>query len=267
MIIPDGQLYKVPFAALRDPDTGQYLSETKRIRFAPSLMTLKLLQEYPVDFQSQTGALIIGDPSVGKVMFNGNEIDVPPLQNALIEADAIAKILHVTALTRDDATKPAVLERLQHGVSVIHISAHGILEKATIALAPSREIRATKIPDEEDYMLTMAEVQKAQVRSQLVVLSCCHSGRGEIRAEGVVGMCRAFLASGARAVVASLWAISDQATLEFMTYFYNYLKEGKSASTSLQLTMDDMRKSKRFSEPKYWAPFFLMGDDVTIKIE
>ena len=60
VIIPDGQLYKVPFAALRDPDTGRYLSETKRIRFAPSLLTLKLLQEYPVDFQNQTGSLIIG---------------------------------------------------------------------------------------------------------------------------------------------------------------------------------------------------------------
>ena len=68
----------------------------------------------------------------------------PPYIGALIEAEVIAKILHVTALTRDDATKPAVLERLQHGVSVIHIAAHGILEKATIALAPSPEIRANK---------------------------------------------------------------------------------------------------------------------------
>ena len=93
----------------------------------------------------------------------------------------------------------------------------------------------------------------------LVVLSFCHGGRGEIRAEGVVGMCRAFLASGARAVVASLWAISDEATLEFMTYFYNYLNKGKSASTSLQLTMDDMRKSKRFSKPKYWASILSDG--------
>jgi CHAT domain-containing protein len=57
-------------------------------------------------------------------------------------------------------------------------------------------------------MLTMADVQNTQVRAQLVVLSCCHSGRCEIRAEGVVGMCRAFLASGARAVVASLYGPS-----------------------------------------------------------
>jgi CHAT domain-containing protein len=211
------------------------------------------------------GALVIGDPSVGKVMLDGEETDMPPLESADAEARVIAYRLEVTPLIGQEATKPAVIEKLRQGVSVIHIAAHGSLTKGTIALAPSPEIRETKTPDEEDYMLTMADVQKAQVRAQLVVLSCCHSGRGEIRAEGVVGMCRAFLASGARAVVASLWAINDDATHEFMSLFYYYLKTGKSASTSLQLSMNEMRKNPKFSEPKYWAPFFLMGDDVIIK--
>jgi CHAT domain-containing protein/tetratricopeptide (TPR) repeat protein len=266
VIIPDGPLYKVPFAALRDPDTKQYLSETKRIRLAPSITTLKLLTDLPNDLYSKKGALVIGDPSVGKVMLDGEEIDMPPLEGAHIEAIVIANRLDVTPLIGKDATKSAVIEKLQQGVSVVHIAAHGSLSKATIMLAPSEETRATKIPEENDYMLTMADVQKAQVRAQLVVLSCCHSGRGEIRAEGVVGMCRAFLASGARAVVASLWAIDDDATLDFMSLFYFYLKRGNSASTSLQLTMTEMRKCQRFKEPKYWAPFFLIGDDVTINI-
>jgi CHAT domain-containing protein len=265
VIIPDGPLYKVPFAALTDPDTGQYLSETKRIRLGPSITFLKLLNDFPADYHCKTGALIIGDPLVSKVMLNGEERDIPPLESANAEARVIAYRLGVTPLIGKDATKPAVIEKLQQGVSVVHIAAHGILSKATIVLAPSPEIRATKIPDEEDYMLTMADVQKAQVRAQLVVLSCCHSGRGEIRAEGVVGMCRAFLASGARAVVASLWAIDDDATLYFMSLFYFYLKTGKSASTSLQLTMNEMRNTSNYNEPKYWAPFFLMGDDVTLK--
>ena len=77
-------------------------------------------------------------------------------------------------------------------------------------------------------------------------------------------MCRAFLASGARAVIGSLWAIDDEATRKFMKKFYKYLKAGKSASTSLHLTMNDMRRKPQYSEPRYWAPFFLMGDDVTI---
>ena len=54
------------------------------------------------------------------------------------------------------------------------------------------------------------------MRAKLVVLSCCHSGRGEIKAEGVVGIARAFMGAGARSVLVSLWAIDDEATLEFM---------------------------------------------------
>ena len=57
------------------------------------------------------------------------------------------------------------------------------------------------------------------MRAKLVVLSCCHSGRVDIKAEGVVGIARAFLGAGARSVLVSLWAIDDKATLEFMRYF------------------------------------------------
>ncbi|XP_031575409.1 tetratricopeptide repeat protein 28-like [Actinia tenebrosa] len=267
VIIPEGPLCRLPFAALRDPDTGQYLSERMRIRMAPSMASLKFLQEYPVEHHSRKEALIIGAAVLGPVMLDGVETKIPFLDGIIEEADEIATMLGVRPLLSALATKPVVIKRLREGASVVHIAAHGSLEKATIVLAPSPEIRTTRIPDEEDYMLTMADVQQTQVRAQLVVLSCCHSGRGKIKAEGVVGMCRAFLASGARAVVGSLWAIDDDATLMFMKTFYKYLKDGKSASTSLHLTMNDMRKTPQYSEPKYWAPFFLMGDDVTIQFK
>ncbi|XP_031565892.1 tetratricopeptide repeat protein 28-like [Actinia tenebrosa] len=265
LIIPDGSLYKVPFAALRDPDTGRYLSEDKRIRLIPSLATLKALHGRTEDYYSKNGAVIVGNPLVGKVMFDGEETEFDPLDNAFAEVIAVGNVCKATPLTGEKATKQAVIQRLNEGVAVVHIAAHGSLTKGTIALAPSPEVSATKIPDEEDYMLTMAEVQQAQVRAQLVVLSCCHTGRGEIRAEGVVSMCRAFLASGARAVVASLWAIDDDATFEFMFKFYTRLMDGKSSSVSLHQAMNEIRNSSGYSEPKYWAPFFLMGKDVTIK--
>ncbi|XP_031574882.1 tetratricopeptide repeat protein 28-like [Actinia tenebrosa] len=268
VIIPEGPLCRLPFAALRDPDTGQYLSETKRIRMAPSIASLKFLQEYPVEHHSRNEALIIGGGSVDPGKVDGVKTEFIPLEGAEEEAKGIANMLGVQPLLSANATKPVVIKRLQEGASVVHIAAHGNLEKATIVLAPSSEIRKLKrIPDEEDYMLTMADVQQTHVRAQLVVLSCCESGRGEIKAEGVVGMCRAFLASGARAVVGSLWKINDKATCEFMVKFYKYLKDGKSASTSLNLTMKDMRRTPQYSEPKYWAPFFLMGDDVTIQFK
>ncbi|KAK3701524.1 hypothetical protein QZH41_007886 [Actinostola sp. cb2023] len=264
VFLPDGPLFKIPFAALRDPETGRYLSEMKRIRIAPSISTLKILNDRPADFYCKRGALIIGDPLVGKVIFDGQEREITPLFMAYIEALAISKLFYVEPLSREKATKAAVLEKLHQGVSVVHIAAHGDVKKATILLAPSPEVRATKIPDEEDYVLTMDDVQNSQVRAKLVVLSCCQSGRGEIRAEGVVGMCRAFLAAGARAVVASLWSIDDDATREFMIQFYLNLREKKSATLSLQLAMEHMRGKEEYNQPKYWAPFFLMGDDVTI---
>ena len=96
------------------------------------------------------------------------------------------------------------------------------------------------------------------------MLSCCHSGRGEIKAEGVVGIARAFIEAGARSVVVSLWAIDDEATLEFMKCFYQHLAGGKRASESLNLAMKCLRESVKFCDIKYWAPFLLIGDDVTL---
>ena len=84
--------------------------------------------------------------------------------------------------------------------------------------------------------------------------------------DGVVGIARAFLAAGARSVLVTLWAINDEATMEFMTSFYQYLTDGKSASVALHQAMKSLRDSEKFSAIKFWAPFMLIGDDVTLDI-
>ena len=83
----------------------------------------------------------------------------------------------------------------------------------------------------------------------------------------MVGIARAFLGAGARSVLASLWAIDDEATLEFMRIFYEHLMEGQRASKSLNQAMKAMRESDNFSDMKYWAPFVLIGDDVALTFE
>ncbi|KAK3742618.1 hypothetical protein QZH41_000460, partial [Actinostola sp. cb2023] len=210
-----------------------------------------------------TGALIVGDPDVtGKRMFKGKERYFNPLPNAKLEAERIGEVLGVTAITGAQATKQAIKQRLREGVAVIHFAAHGCADSGEIVLSPGTTLQEPgTIPEEDDYLLTINEVQEIGLRARLVVLSCCHSGRGEIKSEGVVGMSRAFLAAGALAVVASLWAVDDQATRVFMEKFYAHLKQGKSASTSLQQAMKDMRDTKCYDKPMYWAPFFLIGDD------
>ncbi len=259
IIVPERSLYNIPFAALPD-DRGKYLSETCSIRVVPSLTTLKLIQDIPADYHSQTGALIVGNPDVGKVRYKGRLKYISRLPCAEREANMIGEKLGVEPLLGKQATKQAVIQVI-NSVSLIHFAAHGDAESGEIALAPALRT-PNSIPREEDYLLTMSDISKVQLRAKLVVLSCCHSGRGQIRAEGVVGIARAFLGSGARSVLVALWALEDSATEQFMSRFYEHLVGGDSANESLHEAMKWMR-CNGYSEVRQWAPFMLIGDNVT----
>ena len=259
IIVPDGPLFLVPYAALLDQHS-RYLSETLTIRLVPTLTSLKLMTECPEGYHSTSGALLVGDPWVEGILYRGSRILQLPA--AKEEVEMIGAILNIKPLTGKEATKAEVLSRL-NSVALVHIAAHGCAETGEIFLSPNPTMAKKKLK-QEDYLLTMADVLNAKLRARLVVLSCCHSGRGKIKAEGVVGLARAFLGAGARCVLASLWAIDDEATLQFMRYFYEHLAEGQRASKALHLTMKQMRESGNFSDIKYWAPFVLIGDDVTL---
>jgi len=261
IIVPHRFLYKVPFAALQDAN-GKYLSETLRLRIVPSLTTLKLIQDSPTDYHSDTGALIVGDPMVGRVFYRGRVENFKPLEFARAEARMVGQLMGVQPLLGEQATKQAVLDMI-HGVSLVHFAAHGNAERGEIALAPTATT-VTELPDEKDYLLTMSDISRVQLRAKLVVLSCCHSGGGQIRAEGVVGIARAFLGSGARSVLVARWALGDKATEQLMGCFYKHLAEGESASESLHEAMKWMR-GNGFPEVADWAPFMLIGDNVTLQ--
>ena len=261
LIIPNGPLWLAPYAALKDGNS-KYLCESFRIRLAPSLTSLRLIADCPDDYHKSSGALLVGNPCLADVTNSKGEILLEQLPFAEEEVEMIGKILNITPITGRQATKREVLKRLS-SVSLVHFAAHGCMETGEIALTPDPD-RISTVPTEEDYILTIGDVLNAQLRAKLVVLSCCHSGRGEIKAEGVVGIARAFMGAGARSVVVSLWAIDDEATLEFMKYFYQQLAGGKPASESLNLAMKSLRESDKFCDIKHWAPFLLIGDDVTL---
>ena len=259
IIVPDRALYQIPFAALTGQD-GKYLSETFRIRVVPSLTTLRLITESPTDYHCQTGALIVGNPDVGEVHFKGRLTNISRLPCAENEAKMIAKKLGIEPLLGRQATKEAVLQAM-NSVALIHIAAHGDSESGSIALAPSFR-SPNGIPQEGLYLLTMTDISKVRLRAKLVVLSCCHSARGQkTKAEGAVGIARAFLGSGARSVLVSLWALDDTATEQLMTQFYDHLVAGERAGESLHQAMEWMRSEGY--DVNQWAPFILIGDDVT----
>ena len=260
IIVPEGPLCLAFYGAFMDSNQ-KYLVESYRIRILPSLNSWRLIANCPDDYHCKTGALLVGDPCLEKIPRKGRK-RLKQLPCAREEVKIIATMLAIRPLIGEEATKDEVLKRLPQ-VALIHIAAHGRMETGEILLAPN--LTATTKPKEKDYILTMADVLQAKLRARLVVLSCCHSARGEIKAEGVVGIARAFLGAGARSVLVSLWALEDEATLEFMKRFYQYLTEGQSASEALNRTMNFMRESDKFNKVKHWAPFVLIGDDVKVE--
>ena len=261
IIVPDGPLWLAPFAALLNP-FSKYLCESFKVRLIPSLTSLRIIAHCP-KFHSSSGALVVGDPDMSEVTNSQGDQILEQLPFARQEAQMIGQILNTAPLTGKSATKCEVLKHIS-SVAIVHIAAHGHMETGEIALSPNPESRKSQTPAEEDYMLTMKDVMSVKLRAKLVILSCCHSGRGDIKAEGVVGIARAFIGAGARSVLVSLWAIDDEATLEFMKSFHHNLVKGRSASESLNHAMKCLRESETFSDVKYWAPFTLIGDDVTL---
>ena len=264
IIVPDGPLWLAPYAALMDADS-KYLCDSFRIRVVPSLTSLKLIADCSKEYHSRSGSLLVGDPWVEEVTNSKGERILDPLPFARKEVEMIGRILNVTPITGKQATKREVLKELS-SVALVHFAAHGRMETGEIALTPDPK-RRSRIPTKEDYILTIADVLNVKLRARLVVLSCCHSGRGEIKDEGVVGIARAFMGAGARSALVSLWAIDDEATLKFMESFYHHLIEGRRASESLNLAMKNLRESDKYSDVKYWAPFVLIGDDVTLDFD
>ena len=261
IFVPEGKMFLVPFAALKD-NSGKYLSDKIKIRLIPSLTVLKIIQDSPPDYHCQDGALIVGVPCVGLPGFS-------PLPCVKKEVEMIATLLGKPCLVGDQATKKEVLRRIQEPVCLLHIATHGSKEKGEPALVFASSDNKQGPVQWEDFVLTTENIARLKIRAKLVVLSYCYGAHGRVMtAEGVVGIARAFLGSGARSVLVSLWQVRDEATSAFMYIFYTNLALKKmSASEALHQTQLEMRsKTWGFTDEQDWASFVLLGDDVTINL-
>ena len=197
------------------------------------------------------------------------EVFVPSnLPSAAEEVKSLSKLFQATPLLGRKAQKEVVLQLLNQA-SIIHIAAHGEPESGEIMLAPNRsQVQpSSSSPTEESFLLTQQNIMNISVKARLVVLCCCHTGQGKVTSEGVIGITRAFLAAGARSVLATLWPIKDAATKEFMKKFYEELCQETPVCEALRRTMDIFQKHKKkhYRSVAVWAPFTVYGEDVKFK--
>ena len=103
-----------------------------------------------------------------------------------------------------------------------------------------------------------------ELDADLVVLSACHTARGQINSEGVLGLARAFQIAGARSVVTALWAIPDGATEYFMKQFYGNLRRGQPIADAIRTTQVTMLESQDFNDVINWGSFKVFGANAKI---
>lgn len=120
-------------------------------------------------------------------------------------------------------------------------------------------LKGNKMPDDmENGVLTAREISALDLsRVELVVLSACQTGLGEIREDGVFGIQRGFKKAGARMLLMSLWKVDDKATEIMMTSFYRNLMAGYSHHEAFAKAQQEMREGE-FSNPYFWASFIML---------
>ncbi len=203
------------------------------------------------------------------------------------EAIEIKKLLAlkghaVKLLTGRDATEQAFksLSEQAHSPRIIHLASHGYFAPETGKKAGGSRFTASAHPlirsglilaganqawnsdqlltQKEDGVLTAFEISQCHFNNtELVVLSACNTGLGDIRDfEGVYGLQRAFKMAGVRYLIMSLWPAPDEPTRELMEAFYQHLTAGQSVPAAFQKAVD--RQRQRYPHPYYWAGFVLL---------
>ena len=121
----------------------------------------------------------------------------------------------------------------------------------------------------DDGLLTAQEISRLDLRGcDLVVLSACETGLGDITSEGVMGLQRGFKKAGVQSIVMSLWKVADRPTQEFMTEFYRHLTAGEGKRASFLAAQHFLKEKYPTNlpnddgRPPYWASFIILDPEV-----
>ena len=290
-IVPHGPLFLISFAALLD-ERGTYLVERHTLAYSPSVSVLPYTNANRLRAarrpnrhgsgranHSTARVLIVGNPALPDSLDAGAPL--PPLPDAEREARQIGALFpsaRVQVLTGTAASE-GEFRHLAPASTMIHLATHAaVLDNAPLrsylALAPDSAAHSSANTTPHDGLLSVADILTLNLRAGLVTLAACDTGLGHVSGEGVVGLSRAFIYSGAASVLVSLWRIADTvATTEMQLFYSEVVRNGGNKAAALARTQRSMiallRQGKleaggqRLPEtPLFWAAFVLIGEAV-----
>ena len=254
-IVPDGPLYALNFETLPQPGGGRFWIEDATVAITPALDVLLRKPTPPARGRS---LLLVGDAAEWNPEY-------PKLLNARQEMESIGNLFPANQrlVLRGAEATPAAYERSNPaGYSLIHFTAHATANKNSpfdSAIILSRESQSReRTAASVEGKLSVKEVLATPVGAELVTISACHSaGARTYRGEGLVGFAWAFLQSGAHAVVAGLWDVSDYSSPRLMRHLYEGLAASESPAEALREAKLELLHSGKYAAPTYWGAFQL----------
>ncbi len=311
LICPDGPLWDVPFAALRD-EKNRFVADRYLLSFAYSATGAQAALAPRRRARPAGSVLALANPDFGEARRFGDDPHLPgqrPIESPSRPIEAPARPIEspsrpieapsrpIEAPSRDFSVQMrgglAALPGTQKEANLLralypdaalytgkraqerafkqqagkyrylHLASHAFFNDAAPLLsaiflaAPP----ASGPGSNEDGFLTARELFDLKLNADLVTLSACQTGRGEMHSgEGVVGLTWAINVAGCPTQIVSQWSVDDAATATLMTRFYRQLKAGQSKGDALQTAAKTVRSAPKRGHPYYWAPFVLLGD-------
>ena len=272
---PDGALNLIPFEALVD-ENNNYLVERYQFRYLTSGRDLMQIDNTTA---SDNPAVLMGDPAFGRpgeitvsTAKSSNRLDrniFPSLPGTSLEVEGIAQQFPDAQVYLTTAATEAQLKTVEQP-SILHLATHGFFRATEETLNPLLKsglvfagVAQRQSGPDEDGILSALEVTGLDLRgTQLVVLSACETGLGELFSvsEGLYGLRRALVLAGSQSQVISLWKVDDTATQELMVEYYKKLQNGTPRDQALTETQREFLQNPEYDHPYYWAAFVGSGD-------
>jgi tetratricopeptide (TPR) repeat protein len=249
VIVPDGILHELPFAALRPGSDRPPLGALYEIALVPSATLWTRWRSRPAA-RAPGAALVVADPESPSVL--------GPLPHARREGRRVRSAVGGGSrlLVGADATEAALKASPLAGFGLIHFATHAVADevypdRSAVVLSPGS--------DSQDGLLQPREVSALELSARAVVLSACRTAAGPVASgEGVLSLARSFFQAGARTVVASRSRLRDDEAERLFHWFYGHLRRGQTMGASLrqareQAIADGMPAAT-------WASVDLLGD-------